>query len=160
MKKLICILIMLQSVTLVYGPGVDRNPVSDMEIWLSDYAKLTPENLKFAIELNGIIAPKIVMAQCRLETGYFKSDLCTGHNNLFGMKKARRRPTTALGTTDNNYATYKSWYDSVKDVKLFQEWYLSRGRDLTDYFGFLASIGYAEDKHYLDKVKELCSISR
>jgi len=157
MKKLLIILIMLNTAVAVYAPGVERDPERDIETWLSSSAGLSLENLKLAIKINGIIAPEIVMAQSRLETGHFQSELCAGHNNLFGMKKARRRPTTALGVTDNNYATYRSWYDSVKDMKLFQEWYLSRGRDLTDYFGFLASVGYAEDNHYLRKVRTLCS---
>lgn len=157
MKKLLIILIMLSIAVAVYAPGVERDTRKDFENWFSNSATLTPEHLKMAIEFNGIIAPVIVMAQSRLETGNFQSELCIGHNNLFGMKKARRRTTTALGATDNNYATYLSWYDSVKDMKLFQQWYLSRGRELTDYFGFLASIGYAEDKHYLRKVRTLCS---
>jgi hypothetical protein len=160
MKKLLLILIMLFLAGATYAPGPQRDPLNDIERWLRDSAPLCRENLKLAFDINGIIAPVIVMAQARLETGHFRSELCTWHNNLFGMKKARIRPTTALGATDNDYAVYKSWYDSVKDMKLFQEWYLSRGRDLKDYFGFLASIGYAEDPHYLAKVRELCIISK
>ena len=57
-----------------------------------------------------------------------------------------------------SYATYQSWYDSVKDMKLFQSWYLSRGRDLGNYFSFLSGIGYAEDPYYLAKLKRLCTI--
>lgn len=142
----------------VYAPVPERNPERDIEAWFSSSAGLNLENLKLAIEINGIIAPVIVMAQSRLETGNFQSELCTGHNNLFGMKKARRRPTTALGATENDYASYRSWYDSVKDMKLFQQWYLSKGRDMTDYFSFLRQIGYAEDAHYIPKLRELCII--
>lgn len=159
MKKFLVILIMLWTAMAVYAPGVERDPERDIETWLSSSASLNLENLKLAIKINGIIAPEIVLAQSRLETGHFQSELCTGHNNLFGMKKARRRPTTALGATENDYASYRSWYDSVKDMKLFQEWYLSRGRDLNDYSNFLASIGYAKDPHYLVKVKQLCITS-
>lgn len=157
MKRTILILLLLPVAVILYAPGLKTDIAHEVERWLCNSAELTPENLKLAIDLNGIIASEIVMAQSRLETGNFRSDLCTGHNNLFGMKKARRRPTTALGATENDYASYRSWYDSVKDMKLFQQWYLSRGRDLTDYYGFLASIGYAEDKHYLRKVRTLCS---
>lgn len=156
MKKFLIILIMLLTAVTVYAPGMERDPERDIEAWLSSSAGLNLENLKLAMEINGIIAPEIVLAQSRLETGNYQSVLCIMYNNLFGMKKARVRPTTALGATENDYASYRSWYDSVKDLKLFQEWYLSRGRDLTDYFGFLASIGYAEDPHYLVKVKQLC----
>jgi flagellum-specific peptidoglycan hydrolase FlgJ len=159
MKKMLIILIVLWSTVELYAPEAVKNPGKDLESWLSS-SELTIDRLKMAIGINGIISPEIVFAQGRLETGHFQSELCTGHNNLFGMKKARRRQTTALGSTDNDYASYLSWYDSVKDMKLFQEWYLSRGRDLTDYFGFLAAIGYAEDPLYLPKLKNLCSTSR
>lgn len=156
MKKLLLILVMLQVALAGYAPGQPRDPRRDMETYLRDYAPFTIENLKLAIDLNRIVAPEVVLAQSRLETGHFRSDLCRGHNNLFGMKLARRRPTTALGSTEKDYAAYRTWYDSVKDVKLFQQWYLARGMDMTDYFGFLASIGYAEDPHYLNKLKQLC----
>jgi flagellum-specific peptidoglycan hydrolase FlgJ len=159
MKKLLVILIVLWSTVELYAPEGVNDSGKKLESWLSS-SELTIDHLKLAIEVNGIIAPQIVFAQGCLETGHFNSDLCTGHNNLFGMKKARVRQTTALGSTDNDYASYLSWYDSVKDMKLFQEWYLSKGRDLTDYFGFLAAIGYAEDPFYIPKVKMLCSISR
>lgn len=158
MKKLIWFLIMQLLPILLYAPGADRDPKVEFDSWLSNNAKLTPENLKLAIEFNCITSPEIVMAQSRLETGNFRSDLCIGHNNLFGMKKARVRPSSAQGATDNNYATYLTWYDSVKDLKLFQGWYLSRGRDLSDYYTFLEEIGYAEDPKYLVKIRELCSI--
>jgi flagellum-specific peptidoglycan hydrolase FlgJ len=159
MKKLLIILIVLWSTVELYAPEDVKDPGKDLESWLSS-SELTIDHLKLAIEINGIISPEIVFAQSCLETGHFRSDLCTGHNNLFGMKKARVRQTTAQGSTDNDYASYLSWYDSVKDMKFFQEWYLSRGRDLTDYFGFLSDIGYAEDTQYIRKVKELCSVSR
>ena len=151
---------MLQAALACYAPGQLQDPRSDMESYLRNQAPFTVENLKLAIELNRIIAPDIVLAQSRLETGLFRSDLFRGHNNLFGMKLARRRPTTARGSTENDYATYLTWYDSVKDLKLFQEWYLSRGENLADYFRFLASVGYAEDPHYLAKVRQLCITSR
>ncbi len=156
MKKLLLILIMLLITGAIYAPGLQRDPLKDIATWLRISAPLCPENLNLAFDINGIIAPVIVMAQARLETGHFRSELCTGHNNLFGMKLARVRPTTALSATEVGYAAYQTWYDSVIDMKLFQEYYLSRGRDLTDYFKFLASIGYAEDPQYLPKVRQLC----
>ncbi len=157
MKKLLLILLLTLAATAVYAPEPKKDPMKELESWLSA-SELTIDHLKLAIEINDIIAPVIVMAQARLETGHFRSELCTGHNNLFGMKLARVRPTNALGATEVGYAAYQTWYNSVIDMKLFQEYYLSRGRDLTYYFTFLESIGYAEDPLYLAKVRELCSI--
>ncbi len=139
------------------APGTDQDIKRGMEKWLYT-AELTPENLKIALELNSIIARDTVFAQGRLETGNFTSILCLQHNNLFGMRKPLRRQTTALGKTDNNYAAYATWYDCVKDVTLFQQWYLERGRDMSNYFEFLKEIGYAEDPAYLNKLSLLCSL--
>ena len=49
------------------------------------------------LELN-VRFPHIVMAQARLETGNYKSRIFKENNNLFGMKVARRRPTTNKGS--------------------------------------------------------------
>lgn len=135
-----------------YAPGSGCDTQEKTEQWLQG-AELTPEHLKAALEIAGVMSADVVFAQARLETGNFTSELCRTHNNLFGMRQARRRETTALGATPNNYAAYNSWFDSVKDVSLFQEWYKERGRDLTDYFSFLALIGYAEDPNYLNKLQ-------
>jgi hypothetical protein len=157
MKKLFLISVMLQIFLSVYGPGTPKDPSETLENWLSNSAPLTPVTLKLAMDLNMIIAPDVVMAQSILETGHYKSDLYLMHNNLFGMKKARVRTTTAIGSTENDYASYQTWYDSVRDMRLFQQWYLSRGRDLSDYLVFLDTIGYAEDPLYIPKIEKLCS---
>ncbi len=138
-----------------HGPQSPRIPIK-VERWLTG-APLTRTNLRLALELNNVIAPEAVLAQSRLETGNYLSSLCLQFNNLFGMNFPRIRPTTAAGSTEYGFAFYLSWYDCVKDMKLFQEWYKKRGRDLTDYFEFLAAIGYAEDTEYIKKLTLLCT---
>lgn len=149
------------SVILIFlrclAPGTKQDIKRSAENWLYA-AELTPENLMIALELNSILAKDTVFAQGRLETGNFTSILCVQHNNLFGMRKPLRRQTTALGSTDNNYASYATWYDCVKDVALFQQWYLARGRDMSNYFLFLEEIGYAEDPGYINKLSLLCTL--
>jgi flagellum-specific peptidoglycan hydrolase FlgJ len=105
-----------------------------------------------------IVSPAIVMAQSRLETGNYMSNLCLSANNLFGMNYPKCRPTTANGANEYGFAVYKSWYDSVKDMKLFQDYYKKQGKDLSNYFEFLSTIGYAEDPEYLNKLTLLCMI--
>lgn len=95
--------------------------------------------------------PEVVFAQALLETGNFKSSNFKRNSNLFGMKRAGRRPTTAA-IVDNGYAVYKSWQESVLDYALYQSHYLSNIKNQEDY---LATIGrvYAEDPKYLTKIK-------
>lgn len=94
--------------------------------------------------------PEIVMAQCRLETGNCSSGLCKANHNLFGMKLPKQRETTALGER-YNHAYYKSWRDSVKDYKLWQDRFYN-GED--DYYQFLKNQGYATSKTYIQKLKQ------
>ena len=61
----------------------------------------------------------IVYAQAIIESGSFKSGLCRNNNNIFGMRLAHSRKTTAIGTR-HGYAKYEDWKRSVDDYVLFQ----------------------------------------
>ena len=63
--------------------------------------------------------PYIVLAQSILETGYWESRIYQENNNLFGMKQARARATTAKGT-QLGHAYYDNWKESVTDYALYQ----------------------------------------
>jgi hypothetical protein len=80
----------------------------------------TPENLSSEIQKLGIKHPDVVMAQAKWESAHFKSKVFQENNNLFGMKLARQRDTTAIGE-NRGHAKYKNWQDSVKDYKLWQD---------------------------------------
>ena len=111
----------------------------------------TPELLREAMYFEGIQSIEIAFKQAQLETGWFKSDLFVNANNLFGMRYARIRDTYAIGEY-KHHAEYKTWISSVKDLALWQAWYIGKGYDLTNYFAFLLEIGYATDKKYLLKI--------
>lgn len=94
--------------------------------------------------------PHIVEAQIKLETNYLKSVICKQNRNLFGMKYTNLRPTTAKGEI-NNHALYDSYLKSVEDYQTWQRLYYKGG----DYYEFLSRIGYAEDKEYINKLKNI-----
>ena len=50
---------------------------------------LTIPNLYKEIIRNGILYPKIVLAQAILETGWFRSSVCRNKHNLFGLTNPR-----------------------------------------------------------------------
>ncbi len=171
---MILITLVLLNVLNCPAPGSEQDVKRRTEQWLCA-AGLSDDKLKIAVELNGLFAPEVIYYQSRLETGNFKSELCIEHNNLFGMRLARTRPTTATGATENNYASYATWYDSVRDMKLFQEYYVKKGyrlpargcppaplkggeyrKETDSYLLFLRAIGYAEDPGYLKKLEGLC----
>jgi hypothetical protein len=93
----------------------------------------------------------IPMAQSIVETGHWKSNIFVENNNLFGMKEAKQRVTTADGT-QNNHAFYESWKESVYDYAFYQSRYLSSIKSEQEYFEYL-SASYAEDPNYIRVLK-------
>jgi len=98
---------------------------------------------------NNIQYPEIVLAQIRLETGNLKSRICKENKNLFGMKYPRKRETTAIGE-QFGHAMYSTYSDCIKDYALWQQSRYKGG----DYYAFLEDIGYAQDKDYINKLKQ------
>ena len=52
--------------------------------------KLTDENILFWCKYFDIKYPQVVLAQMKLETGHFTSELCLQANNLIGMKHPKK----------------------------------------------------------------------
>ena len=90
--------------------------------------------------------PHIILAQAILETGYYDSRIYHENNNLFGMKEARARATTARGT-QLGHAFYDNWKESVTDYALYQAAYLNKLRTEKKYLNYLEK-NYAEAKDY------------
>jgi flagellum-specific peptidoglycan hydrolase FlgJ len=119
------------------------------------------ELLKECLYYEKIKNPDIVLLQAQLETGFYTSIIFQDNNNLFGMKyPSRGRETPARGIL-YGHAYYDHWTDSVKDYKLFQEWYSSVGWRLENdpdlYLVFLRCIKYAQDPRYIHKLVKLQS---
>ena len=66
--------------------------------------ELTIPNLYKEIKRNGILYPKIVLAQAILETGWFRSPLCRHRHNLFGLTNPQTK----------TYYEFDHWTESVK----------------------------------------------
>jgi len=115
------------------------------------YAKFCEEYGGVAIQhhLDCGVPASIQLAQAIAESGGGISDIAKLSNNLFGMKEAKQRRTTAIGTK-NNHAYYKHWHDSVIDYLLYQRAYYN---GVEDYYSFLSRMGYAANKKYIDTVK-------
>lgn len=135
--------------------SVDKPTDSEREPTLigihSSELKFTDENLMIMIERSGIRFPDIVFAQAMLETGHFKSRIFVEANNLFGMKLARSRPTTAIGEY-SGHAMYEDWVSSVMDYALYQSAYLRKLNTREQYYEYLSQ-NYAEDPNYVTKLR-------
>ena len=94
----------------------------------------------------------IMVAQARIETGWYKSKIFIHNNNLFGMKLPERRLTTAIGS-DRGHAQYISWQQSVADYKLWQSKVLIKNKSRRKYLSYIGRT-YAEDSNYINLIKK------
>lgn len=101
-------------------------------------------NLKF---------PYIVLAQAKMESGNYTSQLFHSNHNLLGMRKARRRITTAE-KEKNCYAWYRDFKDCIHDYGMWQATIMC---DVTTEEQYFQKLGerYAEDVDYVSKLKDL-----
>lgn len=118
-----------------------------------DKYDILSSRVKIAIVNLNIKHSDIVYAQAVLESRFFTSKLFINNNNMFGMKLARVRPTTAIDADENGYAIYNSWKECLIDYALYQSSYL-RGLSHDEYMKKLAS-SYAEDKDYINKLTRI-----
>jgi len=97
--------------------------------------------------------PHIVMAQAIIESGHFQSNIFRTNHNLFGMKQARMRCTTAKGT-NLAHAYYDNWKESVYDYAFFQSRYLHDLKTEAQYLEYLDR-NYAEANNYDAAIKRV-----
>jgi hypothetical protein len=115
--------------------------------------QFSEENLLLIFKKLNVKFPEIVLAQSKLETGHYSSKIYFENNNLFGMKKAYRRPSTCKGTK-YGHCYYDDWFDSVIDYVIYQRVFLSHIENSDDYLRVLGK-SYAEDPRYAEKLKKL-----
>lgn len=141
-------------ITYQYGLRHGFEKLSDVEraVVIRKSDEFTEEKFASMLKELKIKFPHIVMAQSLVETGHWKSAIFLENYNLFGMKEARRRITTAGGTS-RNHAYYDHWRESVYDYAFYQSRYLHNVSSEAAYFQYLQA-SYAEDPNYVSKVKQ------
>ena len=105
--------------------------------------ELTIPNLYKEIIRNGILYPKIVLAQAILETGWFRSSVCRNKHNLFGLTNPRT----------GKYYEFNHWTESVRAYYTKVQYKYTGG----NYLLWLHKIGYAEDPRYVREVMKVVS---
>ena len=103
--------------------------------------ELTIPNLYKEIIRNGILYPKIVLAQAILETGWFRSSVCKNKHNLFGLTNPRT----------GKYYEFNHWTESVRAYYTKVQYKYKGG----NYLLWLDEIGYAEDPKYIIAVENV-----
>jgi hypothetical protein len=132
--------------------GLEQNvielPVEDRYHLIQETRKDTfsEANLIRMLKDLNVRFPHIVLAQAKIESGHFQSNIFRSNHNLFGMKQARARCTTAK-STELNHAYYNDWKESVYDYAFFQSRYLHNLRTEDQYLEYLDK-NYAEAPEY------------
>lgn len=131
---------------------------NDLEPQLADNreVRIEQEQMFKDIVLNYIYElrvqhPYIVYAQAIIESGNFSSKIFKENNNLFGMKLAYQRPTTAI-KAQYSHAVYKNWKESVLDYAIWQSIY---ARNLTEEEYFVKLKSYAMDENYVTLINKV-----
>lgn len=168
MKKLITFVLSLSITIILVAPSLSEDIYEnnselmmycynkDMFLNNIDTMEFTVENLYIAMVYMDIKNPETLVKQAILESGNFSSKLWTSHNNLFGMTHSITRNSTSLcPVLEFGFASYSSWADAVRDMKHFQEYWESKGWDLSEYEYFIVNLPYATDTEYLAKLDKI-----
>lgn len=115
-------------------------------------AAFTEQRLIDKFKQLNIKYPHIALAQAKLESGNFSSEIFRENNNLFGMKQARVRINLAKGTK-RGHAYYSTWEDSVLDYAYWCATYSSDCSTEDEFYALLAR--YAEDSLYEIKLRKV-----
>lgn len=123
-------------------------PIKD-ELLFSSFSELRMIQLAEQIGIKHI---DIMVAQARIESGRYSSNIFNDNNNLFGMKLPRSRQTTAIGI-NRGHAQYMSWQQSVVDYKLWQRKVLKKNSSRRAYLKWISN-NYAENPDYINLIKQ------
>lgn len=99
--------------------------------------------------------PRVILAQCKLESNNYKSSLFISNRNLVGMKVSAQRTSFNSGGR-SGYQRYDSWYQCLNDYVL---WGMTHNYDKmsqSEYIAYLNKI-YAEDNSYAQKLNKIIS---
>lgn len=142
---------------------IAKNEIEMLPLDTLDEVIITPKDYELIIleELwkNGVSVDLsyIILAQAKHETWDFTSKIFIENNNVFGLKQAKKRKTTCIGT-NRSHGVYESIEDCVLDYIYYME---NRKIPLHEtsvkkYVDLLKKKGYFEDdiERYYNSVKK------
>ena len=153
-KFIICffsiILLLLLSSFIAPKDNKTKYIKTETEVNIITNNSFSQENLIKEIQRLPFKYKDIVLAQCILESGNFKSPVFKQCNNLLGLREAKQRLTLATGT-HLNHATFTTWKECLLDRLIFEAKYM-HDLNRSEYLLYLGRV-YAEGKGY-DKILE------
>lgn len=99
---------------------------------------------------------KLIIAQSKVESANYTSDLYKRSNNAFGMKNAYLRPQIGFKVFNDPYRHYDSLDESIKDFLLYLNYFnFPTSLTASEYVSTLKDFGYFEssESDYLKALK-------
>jgi len=89
----------------------------------------------------GCVLPNVALAQMKIESSHFKSNICKENKNIAGIKTSKSKYVVGM---KNSHCVYLTYRDCLKDYIRIQNRYLQNidGR-------------YAESKDYVQLIKQI-----
>ena len=137
----------------MYEQLIEERQIKE-EINYIESSEFTSNNLLRYLELLNVENSDIIVKQAILETGWFNSSSFKRGNNLFGMTVPKVRENLVKGSY-LDHARYDHWTDSVKDYILWQQYWVSKGKNINNYYVFLEEINYATSSNYTHTLKRI-----
>ena len=89
----------------------------------------------------GCMQVPVALAQFKIETGHFTSNICKQNKNIAGIRTSRSKLVIGMKNDHCAYATYR---DCLRDYVAIQNRYLTN-----------INHRYAEDPNYISKLKQI-----
>ena len=117
-----------------------------------DTLQFNETNLMKVIKHYDILFPEVVLAQSKLETANYTSDIFKNGNNLFGFRtNPMRWEGLQMPVKYKGHSLFSHWTKSVEHYKRYQTANLNNDY----YLKYLKSSGYAEDDRYVSLLRKM-----
>jgi uncharacterized FlgJ-related protein len=151
-NKILTQKILLIAVCVLYFFSSFRNEVKfvDKQIIVKDTVYLTQEFKDIELTDNevlkelikqGCVLPNVALAQAKIESMHFKSNIARENKNIFGIRNSASN--LAIGK-NRGHSVYKSYKDCITDYIRVQNKYLKN-----------INLKYATDTNYISKIKKI-----
>lgn len=116
--------------------------IHDVDYTFMHTSEINDSLLYLVFDYYGVSDAKYVLAQAKIESGNYTSDVFKRTNNFLGLYDSKH----------SCYFSFDSWQDCVKGYVNSVQYRKKPNEPHTD---FLKRIGYAEDPAYIAKVKQI-----
>ena len=137
----LCVMLLVAS-TMVKAPSITRT-TGALGFYSFTQDDILPSDNTVLEELvkNKCVLASVAVAQARIESANYTSDIAVNNKNLFGIKVHKCKYVTGK---ENGHATFASYRDNIACYCEIQQRYLNK-----------IDKAYAEDPLYCQKVKQM-----